>query len=235
MTNPSQRDVIPLMLADFLFPGDAPLAGQRGVVMGYSVARREGVLIVDTGIGFGHEWVDKTFRPRARHLPEVLEEAGLDIRDVVAVVNSHLHFDHSGQNSIFPRVPIYVQEAEWEIAHATNYTVLDWIDFPEARYQRVSGDHTLFPGVDLIFTPGHTAGHQSVLIESQDGIVVIAGQAVYTAGEWTQAANAWEGSASAWDPSEYTRSVERLRKLKPVRVYFGHDRKPWMRTAGRTS
>lgn len=195
--------------------------------MGYAVARPEGVLVVDTGIGFDHRWVDETFRPRARRLAAVLEAAGIDLGKVVAVVNSHLHFDHSGQNSVFPGIPIYVQDAEWEVAHSTDYTVLDWIDFPGARYERVTGDHALLPGVDLIFTPGHTIGHQSVVIESQGGLVVIAGQAVYTAGEWTGVADAWEGSASAWDPGKYAQSVERLRELRPVGVFFGHDRKSW--------
>jgi N-acyl homoserine lactone hydrolase len=235
MTNISGPDVIPLMLADFRFPDDAPLAGQQGVVMGYGVVHPQGLIVVDTGIGEGNTWVDEKYRPRARRIPEVLAEAGLDIGDVVAVVNSHLHFDHSGQNSVFPGVPIYVQDAEWEIAHSTVYTVLDWIDFPGARYLRISGDHNLFPGVDLVSTPGHTIGHQSVVIESPSGPIVIAGQAVYTAGEWTESAGAWEGSASAWDPGRYAHSVERLRKLKPVRVFFGHDRKAWTMTPGRTS
>jgi len=196
--------------------------------MGYAVRHPHGLLIVDTGIGFGHEWVDRVYRPRARRIPEVLAEAGLDAGRVVAIVNSHLHFDHCGQNSAFPSVPIYVQEAEWEIAHSTDYTVLEWIDSPACRYERVTGDHELVPGVRLVSTPGHTIGHQSVVIESVDGPTVIAGQAVYTSGEWSGAAGAWVGTTSAWDPATYAQSVDRLRQLNPVRVYFGHDREPWL-------
>ena len=224
----SLADVIPLPLGEFRFPDDSPLAGQEGVVMGYAVRHPGGVLLVDTGIGFGNEWVDEAYRPRGRRIGEVLAEAGVSSTEVTAIVNSHLHFDHSGQNSAFPGVPIYVQEAEWEIAHSTEHTILEWVDFAEGRYERVTGDHELAAGVRLVATPGHTIGHQSVLVESREGNVVVAGQAVYTSGEWAGTAGAWEGASRAWDRAAYEESVDRLRGFNPVRVFFGHDREPWV-------
>jgi N-acyl homoserine lactone hydrolase len=99
------------------------------------------------------------------------------------------------------------------------------VDFPGARYVRHAGDIEVFPGVRLIPTPGHTAGHESLLIESADGRTAIVGQAVYTRAEWEGSTNpSLSGEASAWDRVPYRSSVERLRAFRPDAVLFGHDR-----------
>lgn len=225
--------VIPLHLADFVFPDPSPYAGQQGVVMGYAVRHDRGVVIVDTGIGFGNSDIEAWYRPRSWQILEVLADHTIMPRDVVAVVNSHLHFDHSGQNVSFPGVPIYVQTREWDVAHNEDYTVLDWVDFRGGNYEQVDGEHEILPGLRLIATPGHTPGHQSVIVEGDAGICVIAGQAVYSRGEWDGLPGAREGHSSAWNPDEYKRSAQRLSSLNPRRVYFGHDLHPWDSPADR--
>ena len=137
--------IVPLEMATFVFADDEPLAGQAGVVMAYAVRHADGVLLFDTGFGFGSAEVDARYRPRSRRVNEVLAEAGLAVADVTAVVNCHLHIDHAGQNSLFPGVPIYAQPAEWEVAHAGNHTILEWIDFTEATYELRAGDYGCCP------------------------------------------------------------------------------------------
>lgn len=227
MTGADLPRIIPLEMATFRFADDEPLAGQVGVVMAYVVRHREGVLLFDTGFGFGNAELDAYYRPQARRLPEVLGENGVAMADIGAVVNCHLHVDHAGQNALFPGIPIYVQPAEWEIAHTTEHTILEWIDFPGATYESIAGDHQPFEGIRVIATPGHTPGHQSLAVETLDGLTVLAGQAVYTAGEWAGDPAAWEGRSRAPDPAAYDRSVARLRALRPSRVVFGHDRIGW--------
>jgi N-acyl homoserine lactone hydrolase len=227
MSGSVQPEIVPLEMATFRFADDEPLAGQSGVVMAYVVRHREGTLLFDTGFGFGNADLDAYYHPRARRLPEVLGEVGIAIAEIGAVVNCHLHVDHAGQNRLFPGIPIYVQPAEWDIAHATDHTILDWVDFPGASYQQIAGDHELFVGINVVSTPGHTPGHQSLVVETEEGRTVVAGQAVYTAGEWAGDDEAWEGRMRAPDPVAYDRSIERLRALEPVRVVFGHDRRPW--------
>jgi glyoxylase-like metal-dependent hydrolase (beta-lactamase superfamily II) len=195
--------------------------------MAYVVRHRDGILLFDTGFGFGNAELDARYRPRARRLPDVLAAAGVNVSDIGAVVNCHLHVDHAGQNEYFPDVPIYVQPAEWEIAHTTEHTILEWIDFPGARYEEVAGDHELFDGIRVIATPGHTPGHQSLGVDTADGLSVLAGQAIYTSGEWAGEPDARDGRSAAPDREAYDRSVERLRALDPVRVFFGHDRRVW--------
>jgi N-acyl homoserine lactone hydrolase len=223
-------DIVPLVLGEFRFAADEPHAGEAGVVVAYAVRHRGGVLLFDTGFGFGNAELDAYYRIKARRVPDVLAEAGIPMADVTAVVNCHLHVDHAGQNSLFPAIPIYVQPAEWEIAHTTDHTILDWIDFPGADYRPVAGDHEPYEGIRILATPGHTVGHQSLVVATARGDVVLAGQAVYTAGEWAGRPDAREGRSRAPDQTAYDRSVARLKALHPVEVAFGHDRATWKAT-----
>lgn len=228
-------EIIPLELAEFEFP-DPELAGRRGVVVGYAVRHDDGVLVFDTGFGFGNAELDAIYRPVGRPVLEVLRLAGVGRDEVTAVANCHLHADHAGQNAAFPGVQIHVQSAEWELAHTTDHTVLEWIDAPDTTYLLVGGDHDITPDIRLLATPGHTAGHQSLVIDTPDGPVVLAGQACYSVGEWVGDPDALEGRTGAPDPESYDRSLERLRELDPIRVHFGHDRNRWTADpAGRPS
>jgi glyoxylase-like metal-dependent hydrolase (beta-lactamase superfamily II) len=225
----SDIEIVPLELAQFRFP-DPELAGRRGVVMGYAVRHPDGIFLFDTGFGFGHEELLESYRPESRPVGEVLYDAGIDLRDVTAVANCHLHPDHAGQNGAFRDRPvrIHVQTVEWELAHTTDHTILDWIDAPgRDAYLLVDGDHEVVPGITLLATPGHTTGHQSVAVTSDTGTVILAGQACYTAGEWEGDPDAIEGRSGASDTVAYDASIERLRDLEPRRVYFAHDRAVW--------
>jgi glyoxylase-like metal-dependent hydrolase (beta-lactamase superfamily II) len=221
------RQVIALPMGEFTFPDGEEYAGQTGVVVGYAIRHPGGVFLFDTGFGFGNRELDAYYSVRARAVPEVLREAGVDAAEITAVANCHLHADHSGQNGLFPGVPIFVQPEEWAAAHEPDYTVVEWIDFPGARYQQVAGDHEVAPGIRIFATPGHSPGHQSLVVEAEAGPVLLVGQAVYSHGEWSGIAGAREGASVARDRPAYARSVERLRALHPKRVLFGHDRHGW--------
>ena len=222
-------EIVPLVMAEFRFAEDEPDAGEAGIVVAYAVRHRGGVLLFDTGFGFGNEELDAYYRVKARRVSDVLAGVGIAMDDVTAIVNCHLHVDHAGQNAAFPGVPIYVQPAEWEIAHTTDHTILDWIDFAGADYRPIAGDHEPVDGIRILATPGHTVGHQSLVVSTARGDVVLAGQALYTPGEWVGDPAAREGRSRAPDRAAYDRSVERLKALDPAEVAFGHDRHPWTR------
>jgi N-acyl homoserine lactone hydrolase len=223
------NEVVPVPMGEFRFAADEPHAGEVGVVVAYAVRHPAGVLLFDTGFGFGNAELDAYYQVRALPIEAALADAGIAIKDVGAVVDCHLHVDHAGQNGSFAGVPIYVQATEWEIAHTTDHTILEWIDVPGADYRLIVGDHDLFDGIRIVATPGHTVGHQSLVVAAADGIHVLAGQAVYSPGEWVGEPGAREGRTRAWDPDAYDRSVDRLRSLDPVRVWFAHDRTTWSR------
>ena len=85
------------------------------------------------------------------------------------------------------------------------------------------------PGLRLVPTPGHAPGHQSLVVDTGEGRVVLAGQAVWTRDEWEGATDdERSGAPSAWDHEVYARSIERLRALEPTRLHFAHDRAIWV-------
>jgi N-acyl homoserine lactone hydrolase len=202
-------DVIPLHLADITYPASHPLAGQEGPVLAFAIRHADGIVLVDTGVGEGSEWIESNYRPRSRDVRDALAGAKLDPDHVRRVINTHLHFDHCGQNRAFPGVPIHVQQSELDLALREGHTVVEWVDFPEASYEAVEGDREIVEGVSVLATPGHTPGHQSVTVRTGDGLVLIVGQA------------AQDARAFATGPADA--SIERLRELNADRIHFSHD------------
>src|SRR5437870_13525337 len=109
----SEVQVIALPVCEFSLRDDDAWPGQTGVVVAYAVRHPGGVFLFDTGIGQGNADFDAYYKVRARALPDVLAEAGVDEPEITAIANCHLHADHSGQNLLFAGIPIYVQPAEW--------------------------------------------------------------------------------------------------------------------------
>ena len=228
MTDIGTAEILPMELGTFDFPDDERFPpGVRGVVMGYVVRHKGGILLFDTGFGFGNRELEERYHPRPMKIGDALASVGVDLAEIDAVANCHLHADHSGQNWAFPGVPIFVQDAEWEIAHTTDHTILEWIDFEGMRYERLNGDHRVSDDVSIISTPGHTPGHQSLAVRTKTGLVVLVGQACYTAAEWAGEDTLLEGRSMAPDVNAYDRSIRRLRDLKSAQVRFGHDRSTW--------
>jgi N-acyl homoserine lactone hydrolase len=212
-------------VADFVQPQESPIAGRPGIVMAYAVVHPEGVLLFDTGIGFGDAEIERAYQPVVRDLPDLLRARGIEPDAVTALAVSHLHFDHCGQSLAFPGRPIHVQAAESEAAQGHDYTIPAWVDFLGARYEHHEDEFEVFRGVRLIPTPGHTPGHQSLLVEAAERRTAIVGQAVFTRAEWSGSVDpSVSGLEGAWDRERYRSSVERLRAFRPDTILFGHDR-----------
>jgi N-acyl homoserine lactone hydrolase len=227
--------VVPFLVSELRLPPDEQEALGREWWPSYAhaVIHGEGVFLFDNGVGTGNAEIERAYAPRVTPIEDALARHGVSLADVTGAANCHLHFDHSGQNVRLPKgVPIFVQRREWERVHEPDYTVPEWIDAPGLVYEVIDGETEVAAGLRLIPTPGHTHGHQSLLIEASDGVVALAGQAVQSRAEWEGASDeAHSGAASAGDPYAYPRSVERLRWLEPVRVHFAHDPAIWERGA----
>lgn len=225
--------VIPFLVSELRLPPDERTLLEREwwPSHAHAVVHPSGVFLFDNGVGLGNAEVDATFSPRVRPIEDCLAEHDLSLADVTGVANCHLHFDHSGQNvRLPPGVPIFVQRAEWVMVHRPEYTVPEWIDAPQLSYELLDGEMDVAPGLRLVPTPGHTAGHQSLVIDTPEGSIVLAGQAVQSRAEWEGATDgAASGHSSASDPDAYGRSVEQLRSLSPLRVHFAHDAAIWER------
>jgi N-acyl homoserine lactone hydrolase len=198
-------------------------------VLAYLVRHDQGLILFDTGIGMADPETEAHYRPRRRELRGALAAAGVTLADVSLVVNCHLHFDHCGGNPLLIRTPILVQAAELAAARAGQYTFDELIDFPGAAYQEISGETEIWPGVWVIPTPGHTAGHQSLVLRRADGTVILAGQARDFASEFGSdqlARRAARDGAQAPLPG-YARWLDRLAEFDPRRVLFAHDCSVW--------
>ena len=190
-------------------------------VFGFLIRHPDRAIVVDTGIGFGNAFIDAHYPHEAVLLVDALNGVGVDERDVGLIVNSHLHFDHCGQNGALT-CPICVQRAEIDASRAPQYTVPDWAAVPTARAKVIDGDAQVAPGVTVMLTPGHTPGHQAVVIRGGGEVVVIAAQCVFRRSAWRDGAEAANLHDASWQ-DQARASVERLRALKPARVFLSHD------------
>jgi N-acyl homoserine lactone hydrolase len=134
----------------------------------HTIDHPAGLVLVDTGMIDSTPELDEQWEPVP--MPEKIP------RDVVCVVNTHLHFDHCGGNRLFPGIPIHVQRLELEEPRAP----VEWVHFDGADYVVHDGEAEILPGVRLLPTPGHSRGHQSVLVDAPDGLVVLGGDVAYT-------------------------------------------------------
>ena len=137
------------------------------------------VTLVDAGIGPAHA-LAADWAPVPGRLPEELASAGIRAAEVEAVVLTHLHTDHVGwavpADSPFPDARVIVQRADVAaFAAARQEKALLQPLRDQGRLQVVEGDTRLREGVQIISTPGHTPGHQSVLVESGDDALLITG------------------------------------------------------------
>lgn len=231
-TGLSEVEITPLLLARVKFPDFHPEAPGSCEILGYLIRDHEDFFLVDTGVGLGSDEVDGLYQPERVELSTAVSRAGVSFEQITAIVNSHLHFDHCGNNSLFPDVPIFVQDAELVAARQPGYTVPEWVDFAKARYTAIRGRHAISPHVELIPTPGHTPGHQSVVVRSPSGIDVIVAQASYTASEFD---SSWSGTTEVpdgtWSQEAYVGSLNAIRLYGPNRAFFSHDSVVWERAA----
>jgi N-acyl homoserine lactone hydrolase len=186
-------------------------------------------ILVDTGLHPAAATdAEAHYGPGALAFFELEQEESIaeqvDLASVTRVVLTHLHFDHAGGLALLPAsVPVVVQRAEWEAAHERaaaqrNFFLPRDYDLP-ADPVLVEGDHDLLGdgSVELLSTPGHTPGHQSVRI----GNLVLGADVAYFAGGLDDVRLPVFGD----DPSAQARSVERLRELRDagLTVQPGHD------------
>lgn len=110
-------------------------------------------------------------------VPVHLRRLGLGPLDVDLVFIGHGHFDHAGGLADFPHAEIHIHAAELAAARAGGEAYFPGeCDLP-LRWRAAHGDYQVCPGIQALCTPGHTAGHMSVLVELDSTAVVIAGDA----------------------------------------------------------
>jgi N-acyl homoserine lactone hydrolase len=155
--------------------------GKRILLPIYSFALKGGDLkiLVDTGIEDFIAPDDLTERMGfpVMSFEEALETVGWTPEDVDLIIHTHLHNDHCENDCLCSNARVYVQKAELEffnnphpVDHRYYPDVLDGVNVVP-----VEGDAEIVDGIDVLFTPGHTPGGQSVVVQTSKGKAVIAG------------------------------------------------------------
>lgn len=197
------------------------------LIQGYVIEHPDGVILFDTGTSDDHELINEMYHPVVAPIIEALNAIGVDERDVKAIVNSHLHFDHCGQNRSLPWAPVWAQTAEYQLVDTPRYTIADWATVDPDRLRLIDGDAELAEGVRIIATPGHTPGHQAMFVDADGATTVLAGQCCYTCGEFTAGSPVAEDVHDETGIASGRASIERLKSLRPDVVHLSHDRAVW--------
>jgi N-acyl homoserine lactone hydrolase len=186
-------------------------------------------MLIDTGIRYHDKW-DRELNPCWREADEDIERAlaeiGWKLSDIDTVINSHLHYDHAENNLMFPNAHFVVSRTEWEYAKnpipsQKKLYDFEWTDesVTVLNYQLIAvDDFDLMPGLRIIQTPGHSKGHQSVLLQTEEGLLCVAGDAACLPESF------WRPSppGGATSIEEGFNSLERIRQSAEM-VFMNHD------------
>ncbi|MBI4063009.1 MAG: MBL fold metallo-hydrolase [Elusimicrobia bacterium] len=204
-------------------------------------------VLVDTGLSDKYEQDAKFKKIYAVNRPstlfDALKERGLTPEDIDVVINTHLHFDHCGGNTVrqdghekptFPKAKYIIQAAEWEDAnhpHERNqasYLEENFGCLQKAKLlELVDGEFEVEPGLKVLRSGGHTRGHQCALVESEGQGVLFLGDLVPTRSHvplpWIMGYDLYP-----MDTLEQKRHLFKLARERDWLLVFQHDPKQVM-------
>lgn len=158
----------------------------------YLIKHKQGWFLWDTGIPDAVAAMPNGLAPadpkavtwkRPKTLALQLEQIGVKPADINAMGVSHTHPDHIGNVEMFPQATLYVQKAEYDWPGANNEPRFK----PSHPVELLSGDKDVLGdgSLTILSTPGHTPGHQSLLVKlPKTGAVVLSGDAVHFRSNW---------------------------------------------------
>ncbi len=222
------------------------LAGKEGKihfpVPAYLIDHPRGQVLFDTGlhpqcqndvagrIGFMADLFGVHFR-KGEDIKSRLEELDVDANRIEFLINSHLHFDHTGGNELVPNAKVIIQEREWEAGHTPEFIKANGYVLADYEHghlvQKVNGEHDLFGDGRIVTVPtfGHTPGHQSLKVRLDSGDVVLTADACY----FKESLTNLHLPHLVHNRSQMIDSLLLLRKLERAgaRMFYGHDPEFW--------
>ena len=209
-----------------IMPASAPGVRFHLPVPGFLIRTDSGAtILIDTGMP--REFLTTAPVPGARMRPacgpdayvvDRLHDLGLRPADVTHVVATHSHFDHAGGLGEFAHATVVAQRAE-VAAPPRPFP-------PDLRWHLLDGDAEPWPGVRLLATPGHTPGHQSVLVTTGvDGAFLLAIDAIYNRDQL--AADDWGAYIDQDEARSSARRVQELARQTGATLVYGHDPEQW--------
>jgi glyoxylase-like metal-dependent hydrolase (beta-lactamase superfamily II) len=207
----------------------------------------DGIFIVDTGenahvsdegyfksSGYFSNWLNTTqFKFTVKHEDELdrqLYRIGIQPSDIKSIVLTHLHLDHIDGLKFFPKTPVLVNSLEWNKPYGDLPTLypkgfkptlihLDtgYGNFKKTRALTESGD------LIMVETPGHTRGHSSVLLKTDQGYILFAGDVVYHQSQLLE--NKFSGANVDFKKASQTyAAIKEFAKKNPLVVLPSHDK-----------
>jgi glyoxylase-like metal-dependent hydrolase (beta-lactamase superfamily II) len=187
-------------------------------------------ILIDTGLGdveevatmqhrYGVDFVAS--RGPEQHLIAGLARYGVKPEDIDIVVLTHLHFDHVGNNELFPNATFVVQEDE--LPQATTPPHFCMFYYPEYSYKIhevrekllvIDGDYDLADGIRLLKIGGHTPGCMAVLVETNSGVICLTSDVMYN---YVNLELNWP-MGSFWNLPELMAGYDRIRQSAKIIV-----------------
>ncbi len=191
----------------------------EGAVLAWLLMSGSEKILVDTG-ACGRV-ATAEFYKRYSQTPEQTLEAQLtrfntSPDEISTVINTHLHLDHCSGNVLFKRARFFVQKREMEYARnpvPIHKPVYD-VDLSGITFELLDGDAEVADGVQVILNPGHTPGSQAVLVQTAQGLYIIAGDNIPFFENMRVPENEpfWPNAIYV-DLREYYESLNRVKKL----------------------
>ncbi len=197
----------------------------------YLIHHAQGWLLWDTGVTDAIAAMPQGQAPadprmthwrRPKTLASQLDAVGVKPAEIKYLAVSHTHPDHIGNVELFPQVMLLVQKAEYEWPSPLGVGRFK----PEHPVTKLEGDHDVFGdgSVTIVATPGHTPGHQSLLVKlSKTGTLVLSGDAVHFKGNWENR----RVPSNNTDKDQTLASMQRIADLlakEKAQLWINHDR-----------
>lgn len=192
------------------------------------------LIMVDSGAPSLSEIKEKGYPLRTPDedidIVEEIRKKGFHPNDIQMIIYTHLHWDHAWNTRSFPNAKLIVQETEMNAAihpmkiARKSYGFMKESGGPEwvhslLRFETVHGDCEILPGIHVMLTPGHTAGSQSVLVDTAEGIYMLPG-------DWIMNHMNLEldmPTGSTPDVASWYNSYAKIKQLKLAGILPCHD------------
>jgi N-acyl homoserine lactone hydrolase len=197
-------------------------------VLAFLLDNGENKVLVDSGV-CGVMETSQFLRYFNRTTEQTLEHqlAGFETSpdEISMIINTHLHIDHCAGNILCTKARWVVQKKEMEYwknplrVHRQAYR----IELTETYFDLIDGDAEVLPGIRVMLSPGHSPGSQSVLVETSEGLYVMAGDSIpHFANMNVRDDEPFWPNGIYTNLHEYYETLYRLKELKGV-MLPGHD------------
>ena len=208
----------------FLVYGKAPYYGKKyqAALKPLLIKTESDTILVDSGMGELPEAIRKYYAiDRKQLLTDALRREDVQQEEVTIIINTHLHMDHVGNNALFPNAKTYVQKDELNYAYNPHrFMRAAYIEefFEGLDFVTIKGDYSICDAVEIISTPGHTPGHQSVVVHGSETDYIYCGD-IAPLRENLEKRNI---VGVLFNPVQALESLDVLRGMKGIHI-FPHD------------